>query len=90
MQILVMIPSRYETGGVRIFRCVAKTHLSISDKSKLKAAPSNYVFEISDVRASIGAGFIYPIAGKALTMPGLPKTPRALDIDKDNKIVGLS
>ena len=70
--------------------CMAKTHLSISDKSKLKAAPSNYVFEISDVRASVGAGFIYPIAGKALTMPGLPKTPRALDIDKDNKIVGLS
>ena len=70
--------------------CMAKTHLSISDKAKLKAAPSNYVFEISDVRASVGAGFIYPIAGKVLTMPGLPKTPRALDIDKDNKIVGLS
>ena len=70
--------------------CMAKTHLSISDKAKLKAAPSNYVFEISDVRASVGAGFIYPIAGKALTMPGLPKMPRALDIDKDNKIVGLS
>ena len=70
--------------------CMAKTHLSISDKARLKGAPSDYVFEISDVRASVGAGFIYPIAGKVLTMPGLPETPRALDIDKDNKIVGLS
>ena len=44
---------------------------------------------ISDVRASIGAGFIYPIAGAIVTMPGLPGSPRALDVDDQGNILGL-
>ena len=47
-----------------------------------------YTFEISDIRASIGAGFIYPIAGSIMTMPGLPKSPRELDIDSKGNILG--
>ena len=69
--------------------CMAKTHLSISHNPKLIGRPSNYTFEISDVRASIGAGFIYPIAGTMMTMPGLPSSPRELDIDSNSQILGL-
>ena len=69
--------------------CMAKTHLSISDKPRLKGHPTGYTFNISDVRASIGAGFIYPIAGTIPTMPGLPNSPKALDIDDNGSIIGL-
>ena len=55
--------------------CMAKTHLSISDRPERKGCPSGYTFEVSDVRASVGAGFIYPIAGNIVTMPGLPSNP---------------
>ena len=74
-------------GGLPV--CMAKTHLSLSDKPRLKGRPSGYTFEISDVRASVGAGFIYPVAGTIMTMPGLPGSPRALDVDDDGNIVGL-
>ena len=69
--------------------CMAKTHLSISHRPALSGRPSGYTFEISDVRASVGAGFIYPIAGTMMTMPGLPSSPRALDVDSKGNIVGL-
>jgi len=69
--------------------CVAKTHLSLSHDPKLKGLPSDYTFEVSDVRASVGAGFIYPIAGTMMTMPGLPGNPRALDVDAHGNIIGL-
>ena len=69
--------------------CMAKTHLSISDRPERKGRPSDYTFEIRGVRASVGAGFIYPVAGNILTMPGLPGSPRALDVDSDGSIVGL-
>ena len=55
--------------------CMAKTNLSISHNARLKGRPSGYTFEISDVRASAGAGFIYPLAGTMVTMPGLPASP---------------
>jgi formate--tetrahydrofolate ligase len=74
-------------GGLPV--CMAKTHLSLSDKSRLKARPSGYTFQVSDVKASIGAGFIYPVAGTIVTMPGLPGSPRALDVDDDGNILGL-
>ena len=70
--------------------CMAKTHLSLSHDPTLKGRPSGYTFEVSDVRASVGAGFIYPIAGAIVTMPGLPGTPRALDVDAKGNITGLS
>ena len=69
--------------------CMAKTHLSISDRPERKGRPSGYTFEVSDVRASVGAGFIYPIAGNIVTMPGLPSNPRSLDIDPVGAILGL-
>ena len=69
--------------------CMAKTHLSISHRAALKGRPSGYTFEISDARASVGAGFIYPIAGNVVTMPGLPGSPRALDVDERGNILGL-
>ena len=74
-------------GGLPV--CMAKTHLSLSDKPRLKARPSGYTFEVNDVRASVGAGFIYPVAGTIVTMPGLPGSPRALDVDDDGNILGL-
>lgn len=69
--------------------CMAKTHLSISHNPRLKGRPTSYTFEVTDVRASPGAGFIYPISGSIMTMPGLPSSPRSLDVDEAGNIVGL-
>lgn len=69
--------------------CMAKTPLSISHDPKLKGKPENYTFEVNDIRASMGAGFTYPIAGNVVTMPGLPSRPRSLDVDKYGNILGL-
>ncbi|MDH3492335.1 MAG: formate--tetrahydrofolate ligase [Acidobacteriota bacterium] len=72
--------------------CMAKTHLSLSHDPALRGAPSGFVFPVREVRASVGAGFIYPICGEMRTMPALPKTPGAenIDIDAEGNIVGLS
>ncbi len=71
--------------------CMAKTHLSLSHDPALKGVPKGYTFPIRDIRASVGAGFLYPLAGEIRTMPGLPSSPNFLNIDiKDGKIVGLS
>ena len=78
-----------ERGWGNLPVCMAKTHLSISHRANLKGRPSGYVFQVSDVRASVGAGFIYPIAGNIVTMPGLPGSPRQLDVDEDGAILGL-
>ena len=78
-----------ELGWGNLPVCMAKTHLSISHRAALKGRPSGYTFEISDARASVGAGFIYPIAGNVVTMPGLPGSPRALDVDERGNILGL-
>ncbi len=69
--------------------CMAKTHLSLSHNASLKARPTGYTFEVSDVRASVGAGFIYPIAGNMMTLPGLPGSPRSLDVDEKGNVLGL-
>ncbi|MBM3935337.1 MAG: formate--tetrahydrofolate ligase [SAR202 cluster bacterium] len=74
-------------GGLPV--CMAKTNFSISDDPTRLGRPSGYTFRVSDVRASVGAGFIYPIAGTIVTMPGLPGTPRSLDIDEKGNVVGL-
>ncbi|MFV2016067.1 MAG: formate--tetrahydrofolate ligase, partial [Candidatus Heimdallarchaeota archaeon] len=57
--------------------CMAKTHLSLTDDPTIKGAPNDFDITINDVRISAGAGFIYPITGKVLTMPGLPPVPAA-------------
>ena len=71
--------------------CVAKTHLSFTADPKIKGAPSGFELPIREVRASVGAGFVYPIAGGVRTMPGLPSSPAAerVDIDENGRVVGL-
>ncbi|XP_067845456.1 monofunctional C1-tetrahydrofolate synthase, mitochondrial isoform X2 [Heptranchias perlo] len=64
--------------------CMAKTHLSLSHQPERKGVPSGFILPIRDVRASIGAGFIYPLAGTMSTMPGLPTRPCFYDIDLDS------
>ena len=78
-----------ELGWGNLPVCMAKTHLSLSHNPRLRGRPSGYTFEVSDVRASVGAGFIYPIAGNMMTLPGLPGSPRALDVDEKGNILGL-
>lgn len=71
--------------------CMAKTHLSISHDPNLKGAPSGFIVPVREVRASVGAGFIYPLLGEMRTMPGLGTTPAYLkvDIDENGNVVGL-
>ncbi len=71
--------------------CIAKTHLSISGDPSLKGAPTGHTLSVREVRASVGAGFVYPICGAMRTMPGLGSQPAAMSIDvgPDGNIVGL-
>ncbi len=72
--------------------CMAKTHLSLSHDPALKGVPTGYRIPVRDVRASVGAGFLYPLLGKMSTMPGLPTRPAFYDIDIDfetGRVVGL-
>jgi formate--tetrahydrofolate ligase len=72
--------------------CIAKTHLSISSDPTLKGAPTGWRLPVREVRASVGAGFIYPICGDMRTMPGLPMHPAVhrIDIDDHGEVVGLA
>ena len=72
--------------------CIAKTHLSISSDATLKGAPTGWRLPVREVRASVGAGFVYPICGDMMTMPGLGTAPAAMsiDLDENGEIVGLS
>ncbi|XP_078090648.1 C-1-tetrahydrofolate synthase, cytoplasmic [Mustelus asterias] len=63
--------------------CMAKTHLSLSHMPEMKGAPTGFVLPIRDIRASVGAGFLYPLVGTMSTMPGLPTRPCFYDIDLD-------
>ncbi|MDA8319306.1 MAG: formate--tetrahydrofolate ligase [Actinomycetota bacterium] len=72
--------------------CVAKTPLSLSHDPSLKGAPTGWRLPVREVRASVGAGFVYPICGDMRTMPGLASSSAAerIDIDENGEIVGLS
>jgi formate--tetrahydrofolate ligase len=72
--------------------CIAKTQLSLSHDPALKGAPTGWRLPVREVRASVGAGFIYPIAGDMRTMPGLASNSAAerIDIDENGEIVGLA
>lgn len=73
--------------------CMAKTQYSFSDNAAAKGAPTGFILPIRDVRASIGAGFIYPLVGTMSTMPGLPTRPCFYDIDLNTttgQVIGLS
>ncbi len=83
----------YERAGFgQLPVCIAKTHLSISSDPTLKGAPTGWRLPVREVRASVGAGFVYPICGDMMTMPGLGAAPAALsiDLDENGEIVGLS
>jgi formyltetrahydrofolate synthetase len=83
----------FESMGVgNLPLCMAKTHLSFSHDPKLKGAPRGWTLPITDVRASVGAGFIFPLCGTMRTMPGLPTRPAFTDVDIDletGRVVGL-
>lgn len=72
-----------ELGYSNLPICMAKTHLSFSDNPDLKGAPENFRITIRDMRASVGAGFIYPLVGTMRTMPGLPPRAAFMDVDID-------
>ncbi len=80
-----------ELGFDKLPICMAKTHLSISHDPNLKGRPRNFTVPIREVRASVGAGFLYPLLGAMRTMPGLPSEPAGMkiDLDDDGKVVGL-
>ena len=85
--------ANYERNGFgHLPVCIAKTHLSISADASLKGAPTGHTLNVREVRASVGAGFIYPICGDMRTMPGLGTHPAAsiIDLDENGEIVGLS
>jgi formyltetrahydrofolate synthetase len=72
--------------------CMAKTHLSFTHDPALKGAPRGWTLPITDVRASVGAGFLFPLCGTMRTMPGLPTRPAFTDVDIDletGRVVGL-
>lgn len=72
--------------------CMAKTHLSFTHDPAIKGAPRGWTLPITDIRASVGAGFLYPLCGTMRTMPGLPTRPAFTDVDLDLKtgrVVGL-
>ncbi|MGH3466464.1 MAG: formate--tetrahydrofolate ligase, partial [Thermocrispum sp.] len=83
----------YERCGFgRLPVCIAKTHLSLSADPSRKGAPTGWRLPVREVRASVGAGFVYPICGDMPTMPGLSSHPAAerIDIDEAGQVVGLS
>jgi formyltetrahydrofolate synthetase len=72
--------------------CMAKTHLSLSHDPTLKGRPTGFTVPIRDIRASVGAGFLYPLLGEMSTMPGLPTRPVYYDVDLDletGQVTGL-
>jgi formyltetrahydrofolate synthetase len=83
----------YEKAGFdKLPICMAKTQLSISHDPTLKGAPSDFTIPVKEIRASIGAGFLYPVLGGMMTMPGLPTRPAFYDVSidfKTHKITGL-
>lgn len=81
-----------ENGFADLPVCIAKTHLSISGDASLKGAPTGHTLSVREVRASVGAGFVYPICGEMRTMPGLGAKPAAsiIDFDENGEVVGLS
>jgi len=79
-------------GFDKIPMCMAKTHLSLSHDGSLKGRPTGFTVPIRDVRASVGAGFLYPLLGTMSTMPGLPTRPAYYDVDIDletGQVIGL-
>ena len=82
----------YEKAGLsHLPICMAKTHLSLSHDPALKGVPRDFTLPVKEVRASAGAGFLYPLCGEMRTMPGLPSRPAFMevDLDRDGRVTGL-
>jgi len=82
----------YEKAGLsHLPICMAKTHLSLTHDPTLKGVPKGFTVPIVEVRASAGAGFLYPLLGKMRTMPGLPSVPAFMkvDLDESGEVVGM-
>lgn len=82
----------YTTQGFRDLPiCMAKTQYSFSHDANLKGVPTGFTVPIRDIRASVGAGFLYPLLGAMQTMPGLPTRPCFFDVDldEDGQVTGL-
>ncbi len=86
--------ANYEKAGFgNLPICMAKTHLSIGHDPDVKGAPTGFTLPVREVRASVGAGFIYPLIGTMSTMPGLATYPAYMDMDLDletGEVIGLS
>jgi formate--tetrahydrofolate ligase len=80
-----------EQGYGKLPVCIAKTQYSISDNAALRGAPKGWKLQVREVNLSAGAGFIVPVCGSIMLMPGLGKVPAAMNIDltDDGKIIGL-
>jgi methylenetetrahydrofolate dehydrogenase (NADP+)/methenyltetrahydrofolate cyclohydrolase/formyltetrahydrofolate synthetase len=81
-----------DAGYSRLPVCMAKTQYSLSTDATKKGVPTNFTVLIRDVRAAVGAGYIYPICGDIMTVPGLPTRPNFYDIDVDletGRVLGL-
>lgn len=81
----------HDLGKDDLLICMAKTQASISDDPNKKGRPTGFKLTVREVRLSAGAGFIIPITGSIMTMPGLPKRPAAcnIDVDANGKVSGL-
>jgi methylenetetrahydrofolate dehydrogenase (NADP+)/methenyltetrahydrofolate cyclohydrolase/formyltetrahydrofolate synthetase/formate--tetrahydrofolate ligase len=82
----------YEKAGLsKLPICMAKTHLSLSHDPELKGVPRGFTVPVREVRASAGAGFLYPLLGQMRTMPGLPSRPAFMDVDldEDGNVLGM-
>jgi len=81
----------YKLGFDKLPICMAKTQKSLSDNPKLVGRPKDFVITVREIQIASGAGFIIPITGDIMRMPGLPKHPaaEAIDIDENGNIVGL-
>ena len=87
-----MLKRIYELGMENLPICMAKTQSSLTDDATLRGNPGGFTLHIREIEVANGAGFIIPITGKMLRMPGLPATPSAefIDIDENGNVVGLS
>jgi methylenetetrahydrofolate dehydrogenase (NADP+)/methenyltetrahydrofolate cyclohydrolase/formyltetrahydrofolate synthetase len=82
----------YEKAGLsHLPMCMAKTHLSLSHDPTLKGFPGGFTVPVKEIRASAGAGFLFPLLGTMRTMPGLPSMPAFLniDLDEDGNVLGM-
>ena len=71
--------------------CIAKTQKSLSDNPKLLGRPKDFIVTVREIEIAAGAGFLIPITGDIMRMPGLPAVPAAesIDIDENGNITGL-